>query len=503
FASAMALVDQSGRQGAANYILYRLAAAQQTAGTACNASNTSSPPSTACTFNDVTSGNNSVPGETGYPNGVYSAATGYDMASGLGSVNVSNLLNNWNTVTFNPTTTTFDLNGNTTAITITHGQSVGVTAGVAPNSGSATPTGDVVLYTGLGPGTFDLFHLSAGVASGSVSDLPGDGTTPYSVWAHYGGDSTFAPSDSSQIMVTVNPEGSTTTLSLQGTSLTGAALASPFPFGSIVFVRADVAGNSGHGTATGAVTFTDTFGPIPSLNPQINPPIAVSATPPLNSQGNTSIGDGIISFDAGNHTISASYAGDSSFSSSSSTAPVSFTIQPGFAVVSWPTFVTITTVGGSGKATFGIVTSSNFTSTINITCSGLPAEATCSPTSVFGHGATTVVSASVTLTTTGPHTVMMRSTQRTSYLAILLGIGMPFGIFFIAAPRRRLGRLTPLLLLFFLMALVPSCGGSGSSGGGASQQKQDPGTPAGTYNITVTATAGSITQQGAFTLTIE
>src|SRR5581483_10635616 len=421
FASAMALVDQSGRQGAANYILYRLAAAQQTAGTACNASNTSSPPSTACTFNDVTSGNNSVPGETGYPNGVYSAATGYDMASGLGSVNVSNLLNNWNTVTFNPTTTTFDLNGNTTAITITHGQSVGVTAGVAPNSGSATPTGDVVLYTGLGPGTFDLFHLSAGVASGSVSDLPGDGTTPYSVWAHYGGDSTFAPSDSSQIMVTVNPEGSTTTLSLQGTSLTGAALASPFPFGSIVFVRADVAGNSGHGTATGAVTFTDTFGPIPSLNPQINPPIAVSATPPLNSQGNTSIGDGIVSFDAGNHSISAAYSGDPRFSASSSTAPVTFTIQPGFSLVSGPTNVSISAPGTSGTSTVGIIASTGFITAITGWCSGLPVEATCSSASITGQGPTTVASATLTITTAAAHTTMLRSNERPYYAALLGG----------------------------------------------------------------------------------
>ncbi len=505
FASAMALVDQAenyGRQGAANYVLYRLAAAQQSAGTQCNASNTSTLPNSACTFNDVTSGNNSVPGETGYPTGDYSAATGYDLASGLGSVNVGNLVSNWNTVTFNPTTTTFDLNGNTTAITITHGQPVTVTAGVAPNSGSTTPTGDVVLYTanGLAPSTLDLFHLSAGQASGSTSSLPGS-SVPYNVWAHYGGDSTYAPSDSNQISVTVNPEASTTTVSLQVTDLNGNPLTGPFPFGSLVFVRADVAGKSGHGVPTGSVTFTDTLGPIPSLNPQLTPPVQVSGSPSLNSQGNTSIADGIVSFDTGNHSISASYSGDSSFSTSNSTTPVTFTIQPGFVAVSGPTAVTISSPGEPGTTTMGIIASSNFTSKITFTCSGLPAEANCASTSVTGQGPIAIVLANIVVSTTAPHMVAMHSNGQRYYFAALLGMGLPFGILFVVVPRRRWNGLLALMLLAVVLT-VPACGGGGG-GGGSSQQHQDPGTPAGTYTITVTATAGSLSQQGAFTLLLK
>ena len=502
----MALVNRAdnSRQGSANYILYRLAAAQQTAKTACNASSTTALPNAACTFNDVTSGNNSVPGETGYPTGDYSAATGYDLASGLGSVNVTNLITNWNTVTFNPTTTTFDLNGATTAISITHGQSVTVAAGVAPNSGSLTPTGDVVLYTSnsLVPTTLDLYHLSTGQASGTTSDLPGSGTAPYNVWAHYSGDSTYAPSDSNQISVTVSPEASTTALSLQVTNLNGQPLNGPFPFGSLVFVRADVAGQSGHGVPTGPVTFSDTLGPIPSLNPQINPPVPVLSNPPLNSQGNTSIGDGIVSFDAGNHSISASYAGDSSFSTSNSTTPVAFTILPGFVAVSGPTAVTITTPGQPGTTTMGFIASSNFTSAISFTCSGLPAEATCSSPSVSGHGPTSVVMANIIVSTVGPHTVTMHSTEHRYYFATLLGTALPFGLLFVSLPRRRWNGLLVFLLLGLVIA-VPACGGGGGGGASSSQQHQDPGTPAGTYTVTVTATAGSLTQQGTFTLLLQ
>jgi hypothetical protein len=501
FAGIMALVDQAeGPQGAANYVLYRLAAAQQTAATKCDASNTTTPPNTSCTFNDVTSGNNSVPGEIGYPSGSYSAAKGYDLASGLGSVNVSNLINNWSTVTFNPTTTTLDLNGDTVAITINHGDSVSVTAAVAPNSGSTNPTGDVVLYTNttFDPSTLDLFHLSAGQASGSTSDLPGG--AGYNVWAHYGGDSTFAPSDSTPITVTVNPEASTTTISLEVTDLSGHALTSPYPFGSLVFVRADVAGKSGHGVPTGSVAFSDTLGPIPPYNPQINPPVAVSSSPSLNSQGNTSIGDAIISFDAGNHSISAVYSGDSSFTTSNSTAPVTFTIQPGFLAVSGPSDVTIATPGESGTTAMGIIASSNFTKAISFACTGLPTEATCSSTSLSGAGPANVAFATITVSTTGPHTVSVRSNTQRYYFAALLGMGLPFGICLVFAPRWRRNNLLALMLLFIAIA-VPACGGG--NGGGSSKQHQDPGTPAGSYAITVTATGGSQTQQGTFTLVVQ
>lgn len=100
FAAIMALVVQSqnARQGQAAATLYGLAAAQTPS--SCNAAN----PvyqlglSTDCIFNDVTTGNNAVPGGAGYGTSaaLYQARTGYDLATGLGSVNVTNLVNRWN-----------------------------------------------------------------------------------------------------------------------------------------------------------------------------------------------------------------------------------------------------------------------------------------------------------------------------------------------------------------------------------------------------------------------
>ncbi|MBV8866619.1 MAG: S53 family peptidase, partial [Acidobacteriaceae bacterium] len=93
FAGIMALIVQytGSRQGQAAANLYSLAANESLA--SCN----SSGPASNCIFNDVTVGNNAVPGETGYGTSTarYQAGVGYDLATGLGSVNVNNLVLGW------------------------------------------------------------------------------------------------------------------------------------------------------------------------------------------------------------------------------------------------------------------------------------------------------------------------------------------------------------------------------------------------------------------------
>jgi hypothetical protein len=498
FAGVMALVDQQmgGRQGLANYVLYRLAANQALTTTAasCNGSNTAGLPASNCIFNDVTVGNNVVPGETGTS---YQAATGYDLATGLGSVNVSNLINSWNTVTFNATTTTLGLNPK---VNITHGASINVNVSVTPNSGTAKPTGDVSLVAGIGSGQTGMtsvgtFTLSAqGTVVSSTAELPGGG--PYAVTAHYAGDATFGGSDSSPVSVTVNPEGSTTSISDVGQNGVGIPNGSSLPFGSGVFVRADVIGTSQHGVPTGQVTFTDSFGNLPGaiFNPVPNP-VA------LNSEGNTSIGDGVINFDAGNHSITAAYGGDASFNSSSTGQPITFTIQPGFAGVSGPTNVTITSPGLSGTSSVGIIASTGFSTPVTFTCTGLPAEAACVSTPAAGSGPNTVVTTSITVTTMGPHTTRLQSDHRQYYFAVLFGGGLPMGALLLIVgrgPRNRRWRVLLGLSVLALLVALPACGG-----GGGSSTHQDPGTPAGNYQVTITATAGSLSEQATFNLSIQ
>ena len=133
----------------------------------------------------------------------YNAKVGYDLATGIGSVDVDSLLSNWTSAQFTATTTTLNLSPTSS---LTHGQSVAVTASVAPTSGSGVPTGDVSLITSTGIGV-DGFRLANGTISGNTNLLPG-GT--YTVTAHYAGDPTFGGSDSTPISITVGKENSST-----------------------------------------------------------------------------------------------------------------------------------------------------------------------------------------------------------------------------------------------------------------------------------------------------
>jgi subtilase family serine protease len=122
-AGILALIEQfHGRQGDANFVLYALAAEQflspQASG--CNASRSDGQlPASNCVFNDITRGDMDIPcGENSDGNfydchgasasligelstsdsqnePAYRAGRGYDLATGLGSVNATNLFNVW------------------------------------------------------------------------------------------------------------------------------------------------------------------------------------------------------------------------------------------------------------------------------------------------------------------------------------------------------------------------------------------------------------------------
>jgi len=380
FASIMALVDQKANapQGQANYVFYRLAAAENSTLSQCNASKTPGPPGSNCVFNDVTVGSNSVPGLTGF-----GSTAGYDLATGLGSVNVNNLVNSWDTINFRATTTTLA----PASISATHGSAVNLDVSVAPNNGTGTPAGDVSLRTSLisAPGFVDAFPptqagfltLSNGSASTPVNDLPG-GT--YTLTAQYGGDSVFGASPpSSPINVTIAPESSSTSLSLF--TVVGGNLV-PFAggtFGGLVLFRADVSANSGFGTPTGSVGFADNNNSFGALN--------------LNSGGNTITPNGYFGFTAGQHSLVAKYLADNSFNVSSSSAAkftitqasTNATLQPVSGVV----------VAGNNVTLTATLTSPAFAGAPSNLCGDLP----CEPTSGFPSGGVTFFAGSTQLGT--------------------------------------------------------------------------------------------------------
>jgi hypothetical protein len=293
FGGIMALVRQkiAARAGQADYVFYKLAATETLAN--CNGSKATAP-STNCIFYDTTVGNNAVPGIT---NGDYPTTVGYDRATGLGSVNITNLVNQWSTATFAPSVTTLTV----TPETFTHGASATFNITVAPKTGTPSFTNeDVELLTSAGAVVSDYPLSSTGTASASSAALAGGS---YSLRAHYPGNGVLGSSDSTPVNIVVSPEASTTVAS----ALSGGAAGAPFTsgtYGAPVFLHGVVAGQSGAGTPTGTLTFTADG--------------SAAATATLDNTGAGSSPSAISALAIGTHSLSAAYGGDMNFKPSTS-----------------------------------------------------------------------------------------------------------------------------------------------------------------------------------------
>ncbi len=368
FAGIMALVNQytqSAGQGNANHVLYKLASSQTQTNANCNSS---AIPASGCIFNDVTSGTIATPcaalslnctvsvGSDLY--GVlsgYSAGTGYDLATGLGSVNATNLVHGWSKPGIS-TSTTLSLNSNK-AVNITHGQSVPFSITVAPSAatGDVSLIGSPVSGSSVAMGSF--LTLQNGAVSGSTASLAGG--TSYQVKAHYAGDGTYAPSDSPPVTVTVASEPSTTLISIPVFDPTSGKETGDTPtslvYGSPYIARVDVGDASAAVTfpmkpvcataacPTGNVTLTD------SVNGGPQTPLGTSGVFPLSNQGNAVYQ--AIQLSGGMHQLTASYGGDNSYGASTGNYILNVTPAPtqasletpsGYVLVSSPVYLVTT-----------------------------------------------------------------------------------------------------------------------------------------------------------------
>ena len=446
FAGILALINQSQatrsnpapRQGNANYIFYKLY--KQNPTKICS-SNPSAVTAAGCIFYDVTTGNISVACQGGTANcsntstaasqyGVmvsagipaWTATTGYDLATGLGTVNVANLASVWGGIGLTASTTTISASP---AGTIAHGANANFTVNVASSGG--TPTGQVSLIaapagaaqTGIGP-----FPLSTGTATFTTDMLPGG--TAYNIVAHYSGDGTFAQSDSAPVLVTVSKESSRTAVTLltfDSNNNIVSSNATTAAYGSPYIMRVDVTNASGtscstnfnNGTVppintipcpTGNVTVTDNGA---ALNDFTNSNSGVASNvAPLNSQG--FFEDQPIQLPGGNHSIVAAYAGDNSYTSSTSTADAISITKASTAVTmnpipnastNFPISLSATvTTASSGIGPTGTITFSSAGSTLGIA----PVVGTAAILSPFSP-ATGTATFAATFSTTGAKSV--------------------------------------------------------------------------------------------------
>jgi len=168
------------------------------------------------------------------------------------------------------------------------------------------------------------------------------------------------------------------------------------------------------------------------------------------------------------------------------------------------------TVNAGQSATYNLsIGGAGLSGTASLTCTGAPLGANCSVPASQPFNAATPTTFNVTVTTTS-RTIARLNPPASSNVLWSWTLAMTMlGIVFLPgmrAPKRSLRRylwLAPLTLSLFLA----SCGGGGTVGGGPTggTQSNPNGTPAGTYNLSLTASinSGSTTQTIPLTLIVK
>jgi hypothetical protein len=277
------------------------------------------------------------------------------------------------------------------------------------------------------------------------------------------GDANFGPSTSATLLQTVNPAATSTTLtssqnpSNQGQPVTFTATVTP----------------SG---ATGQVSFRNGATAIGSAT--------------LNANGMATLTTG--SLPGGNHSITAVYAGDGNFLTSTSAAVAQ--VVNSISLMLAQNSATVSRRGGTATFMLTVGQAGALSAPINFSCSGLLSGWSCTfnPNSVpAGSGPTTVTLTIQAGSVTAQYLPQLPTSSddlRGSWPAVLalLTLGIPW-----ATRRRKDGRLRPAVALGLaaLLLLAAGCGGS-------SRQPR-------VVNVTVTATSGSTTASSTVTITVQ
>ncbi|HXP63451.1 MAG TPA: Ig-like domain repeat protein [Dongiaceae bacterium] len=318
-AGVMALINQKAgaAQGNPNAELYNLASQQTYSGCSAETVTTSS----ACLFNDIDTGTNAVPCDYGADEGGasgtgivspncsvnhagdligilpgYNAGVAYDQATGLGSLNVANVVNAWPVITGAGLSTVTVL---AATDSVKAGSPLSVAVTVVAALGGATPTGTVTL---LGGGYSSAVEA---LASGAYSfTIPANSLAPGSdtLTVTYSGDSNYASTTGSAAVTVAAPLPTPTVTVIPS----AATLTASTPLSVAVLVAAP----TGSATPTGTVTLSG--GGYTSAAQSLSSGI-YTFTVPANS------------LTVGTDTLTVTYSGDTNYSTSTGTAAVTVT----------------------------------------------------------------------------------------------------------------------------------------------------------------------------------
>ena len=266
---------------------------------------------------------------------------------------------------------------------------------------------------------------------------------------------------------------------------------SPANVGATITFTATVAHTAGTAAPTGTVDFNNGATKLGS------------ATPDATGKATFTTG----SLAVGSYSVTAVYSGDTNYATSTSST-VALSVES-FSLAAGAAKPASVTAGASSTATITLTTTNGFSSAVPLTCSVSPATSALAPTCALSPasvtptaaGATSTLTISTTAATTGALTSpAIRHGSNPFYAMWLLMPAMLLGTAGMGAPKRRKSISLLLLLLAVGGCLFwVACGGGGTTGGGGT-----PGTPAGSYTVTVTATPTSGSPQNQMvTLTVQ
>ena len=159
------------------------------------------------------------------------------------------------------------------------------------------------------------------------------------------------------------------------------------------------------------------------------------------------------------------------------------------------------TAGQTATYNLQVTPVSGFSAAVSLSCTGAPSEATCTPSSVTPNGTFTVTS-----TTTAPSMVFPVGEPRNwpPFYPLRIGVPLLLALMLLAqsarvrdamAQRRRgFACASAFGLLLLAGLLINGCSGNG--------KQHNPGTPAGTYMMTVTGTSNGVSHTRTLTLTV-
>jgi hypothetical protein len=517
-AGVMALINQKtgATQGSPNAELYKLAGQQTYSDCSAEKVAAGTAPKT-CYFNDIDTGTNAMPCDYGYNTGIspnctatesikdssgtypdnvgiqtgYSGATGYDMATGLGSLNIANVVNAW-PATIGSSKAAVTVAPAQNSVPVSESLSVTVTVASSP-AGGTTPTGTVTLLSGA------YISAAESLTNGSVViTIPADSLSvgTDTLTASFSGDSIYATAVNMATVTVTSAAGLTPTVTVTPASSTVNSDAS-------LNVTVTVSGGTGNPIPTGTVEIQAGSYNSGTAQNQLDATGSFTFTIPANS------------LPAGTDTLTVTYSGDGNYIFASKTATVTatestFTLTP----VVTPSSIA---PGASATAAITIASVAGYAGAVTLTCqqqSG-PANASDAPNCFV-----TSISAGVNLSSSAPTGTINFSVSTTApvtaalaypnlggkgrgwvgagggaILALLVFLGIP-------ARRRSWRAMLGVLLLMAALGSLTACGGGGGSTSTPPPQT-DPGTTPGNYVFLIQGTGNpSVTPAVSTTFTV-